>query len=121
MLKGFKEFIAKGNVLDLAVAVIIAGAFAPVVTAITDVILNLIGAIFGAPEFDKVGAFTLNGAEILPGTIITAVVNFLMIAAAVYFFIVVPMSKLKKTEDAPAEPSDEVKLLTEIRDQLAAR
>lgn len=125
MIQGFKEFISKGNVLDLAVAVIIGAAFAPIVTAITDVIMGIIGALVGQPNFDSVLAFSINGSDpIQPGTIITALVNFLLVAAAVYFAIVLPMNKLKErnaVEEAEeeAEPSEDVKLLTEIRDLLA--
>lgn len=128
MIQGFKEFISKGNALDLAVAVIIGAAFTPIVTAITDVIMGIIGAIIGQPNFDSVLQFTINGSDpIQPGTIITAVVNFLLVAAAVYFAIVVPMNKIKATtakkedavEETPATPSTEEQLLTEIRDLLA--
>lgn len=128
MIQGFKEFISKGNALDLAVAVIIGAAFTPIVTAITNVIMGIIGAVVGKPNFDSVFQFTINGSDpIQPGTIITAVVNFLLVAAAVYFAIVVPMNKIKATtakkedavEEAPAVPSTEEQLLTEIRDLLA--
>ncbi len=128
MIQGFKEFISKGNALDLAVAVIIGAAFTPIVTAITDVIMGIIGAVVGKPNFDSVLQFTINGSDpIQPGTIITAVVNFLLVATAVYFAIVVPMNKIKATtakkedavEEAPAVPSTEEQLLTEIRDLLA--
>lgn len=128
MIQGFKEFISKGNALDLAVAVIIGAAFTPIVTAITDVIMDIIGAVIGQPNFDSVLQFTINGSDpIQPGTIITAVVNFLLVATAVYFAIVVPMNKIKATtakkeeavEEAPAVPSTEEQLLTEIRDLLA--
>lgn len=125
MLKGFKEFISQGNVIELAVGVIIGGAFAPIVKSVTDVIMGIIGALVGQPNFDSVLAFSINGSDpIQPGTIITALVNFLLIAAAVYFCIVLPMNKLrertKKEEEeaAPAEPT-EAELLTEIRDLLA--
>ncbi|MFY9263182.1 MAG: large conductance mechanosensitive channel protein MscL [Actinomycetaceae bacterium] len=126
MIKGFKDFIAKGNVIDLAVAVIIGAAFSPVVSSLTDkILMPLIAAIFGQPNFDTVGMFTLNGAEIMPGTFVTAVVNFLIVAGALYFFIVTPMNKLtKKKEDddakaaAEAKPEPSVELLTEIRDLL---
>ena len=120
MLKGFKEFISRGNVIDLAVGVIIGAAFSPIVTALTDnVIMALIAAIFGKPNFDEVGHFVVNGADIMPGTVITALINFLLIAFAVYFFIVTPMNKLKKQEEeAPAAPAEDVALLTEIRDLL---
>lgn len=128
MIQGFKEFISKGNALDLAVAVIIGAAFTPIVTAITDVIMDIIGAVIGQPNFDSVLQFTINGSDpIQPGTIITAVVNFLLVAIAVYFAIVAPMNKIKATtakkeeavEEAPAAPSTEEQLLTEIRDLLA--
>lgn len=124
MLKGFKEFISQGNVIELAVGVIIGGAFAPIVKSVTDLIMGIIGALVGQPNFDSVLAFSINGSDpIQPGTIITAVVNFLLIAAAVYFCIMLPMNKLRERtkaeqEAAPAAPS-ETELLTEIRDLLA--
>ena len=128
MIKGFKEFIAQGNALELAVAVIIGAAFKPIVDAITDVIMTIIGQLIGQPNFDSVGQFKITASAteyVQPGTIITAVVNFLLVAAAVYFAIVMPMNKLrermsKEEEDKPAEPTD-VELLTEIRDLLAAK
>ncbi len=127
MIQGFKEFIAKGNALDLAVAVIIGAAFTPIVEAITNVIMGIIGALVGQPNFDSVLAFSINGSDpIQPGTILTAIVNFLLVAIAVYFAIVVPMNKLKErtakeeaAEEAAAEPTEAVKLLSEIRDLLA--
>lgn len=123
MLQGFKDFISRGNVVEMAVGVIIATAFKPVVDAITAVLMGLIGAIFGAPNFDYVGAFTVNGAEILPGAILTQLVNFLLVAAAVYFFVVVPMNKLNERRNKEEEetPADDVALLTEIRDLLQQR
>ncbi|WP_124054322.1 large conductance mechanosensitive channel protein MscL [Arcanobacterium ihumii] len=125
MLKGFKEFISRGNVIDLAVGVIIGGAFSPIIVALTDkVLMPLIAAIFGKPNFDQVGAFTVNGAMIMPGTIVTALVNFLIVAAALYFFVVAPMNKLNRKRDENPDavedaPADDVALLTEIRDLLA--
>ncbi|QOQ38257.1 large conductance mechanosensitive channel protein MscL [Trueperella pecoris] len=123
MLKGFKEFISRGNVLDLAVGVIIAGAFSAIVTALNEkLLMPLIGAIFGKPNFDQIWTIHLNGATILPGAVITQAVNFLIVAAAIYFFIVVPMNKIIKkpqtTEEAPVK-TDEAILLEEIRDLLA--
>ena len=126
MLKGFKEFISQGNALELAVAVIIGSAFKPIVDAITKVILDIIGQVIGKPNFDSVGQFKIFESSteyIQPGTILTAVVNFLLVAIAVYFCIVMPMNKLrertaKAKADEPAEPTD-VELLTEIRDLLA--
>lgn len=127
MIQGFKEFISKGNVLDLAVAVIIGASFTPIVKSITDVIMGIIGAIVGQPNFDSVFQFSIRGSDpIQPGTIITAIVNFLLVASALYFAIVVPMNALKKRrakEDAEKveEPSEDVKLLGEIRDLLAEK
>nr|WP_300338969.1 large conductance mechanosensitive channel protein MscL [Actinomyces sp.] len=130
MLKGFRDFIAQGNVIDLAVAVIIGAAFSPIVKAVTNVLLNIIGAVVGSPNFDSLGAFSINGSDpIQPGTILTAVVNFLLVAAAIYFCVVVPMNKLKeRTRKAQEiEAADEVpapsetELLVQIRDLLADR
>ena len=128
MFKGFKEFISQGNALELAVAVIIGAAFSPIVDAITKVIMTILGQIIGQPSFDSVGQFKLitSATEFVqPGKIITAVVNFLLVAAAVYFAIVLPMNKLKerlareKAEEEAKEVTD-VELLTEIRDLLSA-
>ncbi|AOZ72285.1 mechanosensitive ion channel protein MscL [Boudabousia tangfeifanii] len=124
MIQGFKDFISRGNVVDMAVGVIIAGAFAPIIKAITDLLLGFIAAIFGQPNFDQVGHFTLNGAEFYPGTIITALINFLIVAAAIYFFVVVPINKMRERkaaglEEETAAPTEDVALLTEIRDLLA--
>ena len=129
MIKGFKEFIAQGNALELAVAVIIGAAFSPIVKAITDVIMAMISQVVGQPNFNSVGQFKLTASAteyVQPGTIITAVVNFLLVAAAVYFAIVMPMNKLKermakqKAADEANEVTD-VELLTEIRDLLATK
>ena len=126
MLKGFKEFISRGNVVELAVGVIIGAAFKNIVDALVDGIINpLIAAVIGKPDFSDAFILTLNGSDVKFGLLITAVINFILMAFAIYFCIVVPMNTLnarrKKAEDeAPApEVSDEVKLLTEIRDALA--
>ena len=127
MLKGFKEFISRGNVVELAVGVIIGAAFKNIVDALVDGIINpLIAAVIGKPDFSDAFILTLNGTDVKFGLLITAVINFVLMAFAIYFCIVVPMNALnarrKKAEDeAPeAEVSDEVKLLTEIRDALEA-
>ena len=125
MLKGFKEFIARGNVIELAVGVIIGNAFKQIVDELVADILNpAIGAIFGKPDFTKSFILHIGESQILFGALLTAIINFLLITFAVYFFIVVPMNALakrkKKAEDAaPKEVSEEVQLLTEIRDALA--
>ena len=125
MLKGFKDFISRGNVVELAVGVIIGAAFKNIVDALVDGIINpLIAAVIGKPDFSDAFILTLNGTDVKFGVLITAVINFLLMAFAIYFCIVVPMNALnarrkKAKDDAPKEISDEVKLLTEIRDALA--
>ena len=101
MIKGFRDFILRGNVMDLAVAVIIGAAFTAIVTALTTNIINpLLGAIIGKPNFDYlIGHF--NGAEIRYGTFLTAVINFLLIAAVVYFLLVVPTQYLLRRFNPP--------------------
>ena len=94
MLKGFKEFILRGNVVDLAVAVVIGAAFGAVVAALVkDLLTPLIAAIFGKPDFSGLYA-ELNGSRFLYGDFINAVISFLLISFAVYFFVVVPMNAL---------------------------
>jgi large conductance mechanosensitive channel len=107
MIKGFRDFIMRGNVVDLAVAVVIGAAFGAVVTAfVKDIITPLIAAIFGQPDFSGL-TFTINGSKFLYGEFINAVVSFLLIALAVYFVVVVPMNKLAERRargQAPADP-----------------
>ena len=94
MLKGFREFIMRGNVIDLAVAVVIGVAFGAVVRAFVDALLTpLIGAIFGKPDFSGL-VFTINGSAFHYGVFINALISFLLIAAAVYYVVVVPMNRL---------------------------
>jgi large conductance mechanosensitive channel len=96
MLKGFRDFILRGNVMDLAVAVIIGAAFTGIVTALTEKIINpLLGAFIGKPNFGYLIGH-INGGEIHYGDFLTAVVNFLILAAVVYFFLVVPTQYLLK-------------------------
>lgn len=126
MLQGFKEFVARGNAVDLAVGVVIGAAFGGVVTAIVEKVLNpLVAGIVGQPNFDDVLAFTLGDAVVQPGAVVTAAVNFVLVAGAIYFLVVTPMNRLaarRRDEDAePAAPADDVRVLTEIRDLLAAQ
>ena len=127
MIKGFKDFISRGNVVDLAVGVIIGAAFKNIVDALVDGIINpLIAAAIGKPDFSDAFILTLNGTNVKFGVLITAVINFLLMAFAIYLCIVVPMNKLaalrnakeKAEKDAAPKISDEVQLLTEIRDAL---
>src|SRR5690242_17153157 len=93
-MKGFKQFIMRGNVLDLAVAVVIGAAFGAVVTALVkDLLTPLIAAIVGKPDFSAI-QFEVNGSKFLIGDFINAVISFLLIAAAVYFFVIVPVNAL---------------------------
>ncbi|MCG7423200.1 large conductance mechanosensitive channel protein MscL [Micrococcus sp. ACRRV] len=127
MLQGFKDFIMKGNVVDLAVAVVIGAAFGKVVTALVDsVLMPLIAALFKAPSFDSWLVLNLNGVDVKFGVVLTAIVNFLLIAAAVYFCIVLPMNTMIERRNrrlgiTPAEDevAPDVAVLTEIRDLLA--
>lgn len=108
MLKGFREFIMRGNVIDLAVAVVIGAAFGAVITAfVTDILTPLIAAIVGKPDFSAFVA-TLNGSEIKYGLFLNALIAFLLIAAAVYFAMVAPMNAWKARQargQAPADPT----------------
>lgn len=124
MIKGFREFIMRGNVIDMAIGIIIGAAFTPIVTAISDMLMNIIAGLIGAPNFDSVLQFSINDAVIQPGTILTALVNFLLVAAALYFFVVMPMNKfndrIHRNDEAIEEAVDaNTELLTEIRDLLA--
>ncbi|HEY3562839.1 MAG TPA: large conductance mechanosensitive channel protein MscL [Kribbella sp.] len=127
MLKGFKEFVLRGNVVDLAVAVVIGAAFGTVVTAIVNNLINpLIAAIFGKPDISKAMTFTINNATFSIGAILQAALNFLFIAAAVYFVIVMPLNKLAERRARGQEPepdplTTDQELLTEIRDLLRTR
>jgi large conductance mechanosensitive channel len=117
-MTGFKNFILRGNLVELAVAFIMATAFAVVVTTFTAIILDLIGKAGGTPDFSN---YTPGGVHV--GAFITAVVTFLIIAAVVYFFIVVPYTKAKERL-FPTEPEGtpaDIAVLEEIRDLLAAQ
>jgi large conductance mechanosensitive channel len=108
MLKGFRDFLMRGNVVDLAVAVIIGGAFGAVVTALVkDLITPLIAAIFGKPDFSAI-VFEVNGSKFLIGDFLNALVAFLMVATAIYFFVVTPVNALMariKRGDVPPDPT----------------
>jgi len=106
MLKGFRQFILRGNVLDLAVAVVMGAAFGAVVTALVkDLITPFIAALVGQPDFSAI-AFTVNGSKFLIGDFINGVVSFLLIAAAVYFFIIVPVNALQARARRGEPPPD---------------
>ena len=135
MLKGFKEFILRGNVIELAVAVVIGAAFTAVVNSIVNNLINpLIGAIFRADSLDTALVWsipTLDGgtADVKFGAVLGSILTFAIVAAVVYFVFVMPMNHLKdrtaarRNAGAPDadEPENEVTLLSEIRDLLAER
>ena len=119
MVQGFKEFVLKGNLIEIAVAFIMASAFATVVTTFTAVLLGFVGKVGGQPDFSKV---TLLDVKI--GEFLNALVAFLVIGFVVYFFVVVPYNKVlarTKKEEPPAAKADDVLVLEEIRDLLARR
>jgi large conductance mechanosensitive channel len=118
-MQGFKEFILKGNLVELAVAFIMATAFAAVVTAFTEMLMGFIGKVGGQPDFSSVEL-----ADVNVGLFINALVAFLIIAAVVYFLIVTPYNKAKArffAEDPIDAKGEDVLLLEEIRNLLAAR
>ena len=124
MLKEFRDFIDRGNVIDLALAVIIGGAFGAIITSlVNDIIMPLIGVILGGLDFAAL-SIQVGEATILYGSFIQAIVNFVIIAF-VLFLIVRSYNKLQKEQEAappaPPEPSPEESLLTEIRDLLKER
>jgi large conductance mechanosensitive channel len=101
MIKGFRDFILRGNVMDLAVAFIIGAAFTAIVTALTtNIITPLLGAVIGKPNFDYL-IYNLHGGVIKYGTFLTAVINFILIAGVVYFILVLPMQYLLKRFNPP--------------------
>jgi large conductance mechanosensitive channel len=107
MLKGFKAFLLRGNLVELAVAFVIGAAFGAVVQALVkDLITPLIAAIAGKPDFSNL-YFTVNGSKFAYGAFINAVIAFVLIAAAVYFFVVVPVTKVieRSRRGAPADPA----------------
>lgn len=129
MLQEFKEFINRGNVVDLAVAVVLGAAFAPVVGAVVDrVLMPIIGILVDQPNFDTVGLFAcgaegdnlINGCAGSVGAVITALINFILVGFAV-FLVVKAYNKVNRTEEEEPEPEaepDELIVLREIRDSL---
>ena len=127
MIKEFREFILRGNVVDLAVAVVIGAAFGAVVAAfVADIVTPLIAAIGGQPDFSRL-KFTINKSTFLYGHFINAIISFLIIAAVIFFLVVKPLNALAARRNAqeptpePEAPAEDVRLLTEIRDLLQSR
>ena len=125
-MKGFRQFLMRGNVVDLAVAVMVGTAFTAVVTSLVKTIFTpLIAAIFGKPDFSAL-TFTINGSVFRYGEFINSVIAFLSVATVIYFVVVLPLNTINERrargqvppEEDPAL-TDEARLLTEIRDLLA--
>ena len=117
-MKGFRDFVLRGNLVELAVAFIMATAFAAVVTATVTLLMDIVGKIGGTSDFS-----TYSPGGVSVGALITAIISFIIIAAVVYFFIVMPYTKAKelmaRDEDAPSPVvTEDILLLTEIRDLL---
>ena len=109
MLQGFKQFVLRGNVVDLAVGVVVGAAFGTVVTALVkDILTPFIGAIAKTPDFSNL-QFTINGSQFLYGDFFNALIAFLLVSAAVYFFVVVPINALvsRAHREPPADPTTE--------------
>jgi large conductance mechanosensitive channel len=128
VFQGFKDFVSRGNAIELAVGVVIGAAFTSVVAALqTGLIAPVIAMVFGKPDISDVWRIgPADGAQIDVGLILNALLQFLITAAAVYFLIVLPLNKLAERrkrglEAEPARPSEDILLLQEIRDLLAAR
>lgn len=126
MIDGFKKFIAQGNAIDLAVGVVIGAAFKEVVDAIVNSIINpLIAGLVGKPNFDSILSFKLGSADAVLsiGAVITQVVSFLLVAIAVYFFVVVPINALKARRasgEGDEEPTNEEKMVA-LLERIAAK
>jgi large conductance mechanosensitive channel len=117
MLKGFRDFISRGNVVDLAAGVIIGAAFAGIVDSLVkDVVTPIIGLFGGQPDFSA-----LRVGPVGIGSFINAIISFLIKAAGLYFLIVVPFNKLAASLAKTAPPNNQEELLSEIRDLLAKR
>jgi large conductance mechanosensitive channel len=124
VLKEFRDFVMRGNVVELAVAVIIGAAFGAVITAFTSAFITpLIALIGGKPDFGGL-AFSISGTKFPYGLFLNALIAFLIIAAVVFFFVVRPMNalmaRMKRSDEEPDAPTPEVTVLTEIRDLIAA-
>ncbi|WP_326561530.1 large conductance mechanosensitive channel protein MscL [Micromonospora sp. NBC_01796] len=125
MLKGFKDFIMRGNVVDLAVGVVIGTAFTTLVTQLTNSFLKPLIQLMGGDTGVTAGTWPVGDVEFDWAAFVNAIITFLITAAVLYFLIVLPLNKLAERrrrgeEPPPAAPSEEIKLLTEIRDALVA-
>jgi large conductance mechanosensitive channel len=126
LVKEFREFILRGNVVDLAIAFMLGAAFNAVVQALVkDIVTPLIAAVGGQPDFSAL-KFTVNGSQFNYGDFLNALISFVILAAVIFFLIVKPMNvflarRKAKEEAPPASPTEDIALLTDIRDLLRRR
>lgn len=124
MLKGFKEFLARGNIVDLAVAVVIGTAFTGLVTKFTDAIIQPLINRIGAGKEASYGILQISiggGQTIDLNVLLSAFINFVLVAAVVYFLVVLPYNKLRTKDKAESAEDKQVRLLTEIRDAVGGK
>lgn len=125
MLKDFREFLMRGNIVDLAVAVVIGAAFGALVTSlVANLLTPIVAALIGKPDFSDL-TFAINDSVFRYGSFLNALIAFVSVAAAVFFFVVRPMNALQERSGRgkaePEAPSEDIALLTEIRDELRAQ
>ncbi|MCC6437128.1 MAG: large conductance mechanosensitive channel protein MscL [Acidimicrobiales bacterium] len=122
LTKEFRDFVAGGNLIELAVAFIMGGLFAKIVESlVTNILMPIVGIVFGEPNFDSVMILTINDSQIRIGAFLTVVVSVLLTALGVFLFIVKPYNRFKKQPTPADVPPSTEDLLTEIRDILAGR
>jgi large conductance mechanosensitive channel len=123
MLRGFRDFIMRGNVVDLAVGIVIGAAFTGIVTGFTTDFINPLIKVFGGGTPSKAGFWAFHGQKFLWADFVNSAINFLIVAAVLYFLVVMPLNKLAERRNRnkapePSQVSDEVALLMQIRDEL---
>lgn len=124
MLKGFKDFIMRGNVVDLAVGIVIGAAFGAVIDSfVNDILMAVVGAVVGEPNFNSL-TLSIGDGEVAYGSFLTQLVSFLIVAAAIYFAVVVPINALnarrRRGQETEAEPTNEERIVA-LLEQIAAK
>ncbi len=118
MIKEFKTFLLRGNVVDLAVAVVMGAAFGAVITALVrDILTPIIALIFGKPNFSNL-SFTINGSHFLYGDFINALITFLSVAAAIFFFVVEPVNALTRRRETQPDPESDTRPCSECLSEI---
>lgn len=123
MFKEFKEFALKGNIIELAIAFVLGAAFAALVTSFVDnILMAIVGILFGEPNFDNALVLTINDSQIRFGAFLTVLVSFVLIAVALFVFVVKPYKAYEESNaevEASAEDPEDIQLLRQIRDSLS--